>query len=34
MYTNTIYILNNIILECFDIDFKGKTNKKQRKKLV
>lgn len=29
MYTNTIYILNNIILECFDIDFKGK-NKKEK----
>lgn len=28
MYTNTIYILNKIILECFDIDFKGKNKKK------
>lgn len=30
MYINTIYILNNIILECFDIDFKGKKQKRQK----
>ena len=31
MYTNTIYILNNIIFECFDIDFKEKTKTPKEK---
>ncbi len=30
MYSNTIYILNNTIIECFDISFNKK--KKERKK--
>lgn len=32
MYSNTIYILNNTIIECFDIAFNKKKNKKTRKK--
>lgn len=31
MYSNTIYILNNTIIECFDIAF-NKTNKKKTEK--
>lgn len=31
MYSNTIYILNNTIIECFDIAF-NKRRKKERKK--
>ena len=27
MYSNTIYILNNTIIECFDIAFKKKKKK-------
>lgn len=34
MYSNTIYILNNTIIECFDIAFnkKREKQKKQEKK--
>lgn len=31
MYSNTIYILNNTIIECFDIAFNKKTNKNKTK---
>lgn len=30
VYTNTIYILNNIILECFDIAFKETIKEKKK----
>lgn len=31
MYSNTIYILNNTIIECFDIAFNKKEIKKREK---
>lgn len=34
MYTKTIYILNNTILECFDIAFKETNKQKEEQNLV
>lgn len=31
MYSNTIYILNNTIIECFDIAFNERTKKKEKR---
>lgn len=32
MYSNTIYILNNTIIECFDIAFNKKKKREEKKK--
>lgn len=34
VYTNTIYILNHIIFECFDIAFKETIEEKERNKIL